>query len=98
MFDYLGQPWFIMGSTLSKISICLFFIRLVGNVRQWVILLASQLVLIAVLNLAFAITANAQCAPVAKLWDPTVSGTCWDPSVEMVIGIVQGCTYGSSFR
>jgi len=97
MFDYLGQPWFIMGSTLAKMSICLFFVRLVGGVRQWVVLLVSQLVLIAVLNLAFAVTTNAQCAPVSKLWNPSEQGTCWDPSVEMIIGIVQGGTERSPY-
>lgn len=89
-FDWLGQPWYMMGTTFAKISVCLFFIRLVGTVKQWRILLASQILLMAVLNFAFSLTTNLQCRPLAKLWDPTVEGECWDPSVQLNIGYLQG--------
>jgi len=89
-FDWLGQPWFMMGATLAKISICLFFIRLVGAVRQWRILLCAQIFLMAVVNLAFSLTTNLQCRPLEKLWKPEVLGNCWDPSVQLNIGYFQG--------
>ncbi|OAA57526.1 hypothetical protein SPI_07185 [Niveomyces insectorum RCEF 264] len=89
-FDWLGQPWFMMGTTLAKISICFFFIRLVGAVKQWRILLSSQILLMAVLNLAFSLTTNLQCRPLQKLWDPTVPGECWNPNVQLNIGYFQG--------
>lgn len=89
-FDYLGQPWVNMGATLAKITICLFFIRLVGRVARWRILLSSQIVLMALINLAFSMTANLQCRPLEKLWNTDVIGVCWDPKVQMNIGYVQG--------
>src|SRR3569833_2442119 len=73
-FDFLGQPWFMMGSTMAKISICLFFIRLVGAVKQWRILLSCQFFFMAVINLAFSLTTNLQCHPLVKLWNPSVPG------------------------
>lgn len=89
-FDWLGQPWFMMGATLAKISVCLFFIRLVGAVKQWRILLSVQIFLMAALNLAFSMTTNLQCRPLGKLWDPSIPGECWDPSVQLNIGYFQG--------
>lgn len=89
-FDWLGQPWFMMGTTFAKISICLFFLRLVGSAKQWRILLSSQILLMAVLNFAFSLTTNLQCRPLDKLWDPSVAGICWDPSVQQNIGYFQG--------
>lgn len=89
-FDYLGQPWFMMGATLAKISICLFFLRLVGTTRQWRVLLCVQIFLMAVVNLAFAMTTNLQCMPLKKLWKPAVPGSCWDPRVQKNIGYTQG--------
>ncbi|KAL1896591.1 hypothetical protein Sste5346_004625 [Sporothrix stenoceras] len=89
-FDWLGQPWFMMGTTFAKISIYLFFLRLVGSAKQWRILLSSQILLMAVLNFAFSLTTNLQCRPLDKLWDPAVVGVCWDPSVQQNIGYFQG--------
>ncbi|KJR86750.1 uncharacterized protein SPSK_02414 [Sporothrix schenckii 1099-18] len=89
-FDWLGQPWFMMGTTFAKISICLFFLRLVGAAKQWRILLSSQILLMAVLNFTFSLTTNLQCRPLDKLWDPSVVGVCWNPSVQQNIGYFQG--------
>ena len=89
-FDYLGQPWFMMGATLAKISICLFFIRLVGGVKQWRILLGVMITLMAIVNFAFSLTTNLQCRPLEKLWNPTVDGHCWDPNMQLNIGYFQG--------
>ncbi len=89
-FDWLGQPWFMMGATFAKISICLFFVRIVGSVKQWRILLSSQILLMAILNFAFSLTSNLQCRPLEKLWSPEVLGVCWDPNVQLNIGYFQG--------
>lgn len=91
-FDFLGQPWFMMGATLAKISICLFFIRLVGGVKQWRILLGVMITLMAIVNFAFSLTTNLQCRPLEKLWNPTVDGQCWDPNLQLDIGYFQGGT------
>ncbi|CAK7233400.1 hypothetical protein SCUCBS95973_008582 [Sporothrix curviconia] len=89
-FDWLGQPWFMMGTTFAKISVCLFFLRLVGSATRRRILLSSQILLMAVLNFAFSLTTNLQCRPLDKLWDLSVVGVCWDPSVQLNIGYFQG--------
>ncbi|GAB1313488.1 hypothetical protein MFIFM68171_03698 [Madurella fahalii] len=89
-FDVLGQPWYLMSVTLSKISICLLFMSLLGRARQWRILLGVLIVLMAAVNLAFSLTVNLQCRPLEKVWKPLVEGSCWDPSVQLNFGYFQG--------
>ncbi|KAK3387507.1 hypothetical protein B0H63DRAFT_521558 [Podospora didyma] len=89
-FDVLGQPWYLMSVTLSKISICLLFISLLGRARQWRILLGVLIFLMAAVNLSFSMTVNLQCRPLEKLWNPSVLGECWDPSVQLNFGFFQG--------
>ena len=88
-FNVLGQPWLMMGATLAKISICLFFIRLLGA-RRWRVLLGTMIVLMAIVNFTFSLTVNLQCRPLEKLWNPQSAGVCWDPSVQLNFGYFQG--------
>ncbi|KAB5586172.1 hypothetical protein GE09DRAFT_1049155 [Coniochaeta sp. 2T2.1] len=88
-FDVLGQPWLMMGATLAKISICLFFIRSL-NARRWRVLLGAMIVLMAIVNFTFSLTVNLQCRPLEKLWNPQTDGACWDPSVQLNFGYFQG--------
>ncbi|KAK3371784.1 hypothetical protein B0T24DRAFT_721805 [Lasiosphaeria ovina] len=89
-FDVLGQPWYLMSVTLSKISICLLFISLLGKARQWRILLGVLIFLLAAVNLSFSLTVNLQCRPLEKLWNPSALGECWNPSVQLNFGFFQG--------
>ncbi|KAK0626345.1 hypothetical protein B0T14DRAFT_492690 [Immersiella caudata] len=89
-FDVLGQPWYLMSATLSKISICLLFISLLGRDRQWKILLGFLIFLMAGVNFSFSLAMNLQCRPLEKLWRPNVAGDCWDPSVQLNFGYFQG--------
>jgi len=90
MFDYLAAPWLGFGATLSKISICFFFLRTIGKARPWNLLLGALIVILAILNLVFAMVSNLQCRPLEKLWIPSAAGSCMDPSVELNIGFTQG--------
>jgi hypothetical protein len=89
-FDVLGQPWYLMSATLSKIAICLLFISLLGRDRQWKILLGFLIFLMAGVNFSFSLAMNLQCRPLEKLWRPNVAGDCWDPSVQLNFGYFQG--------
>lgn len=89
-FDDLAQPWLMFGSTLAKISICFFFLRTIGSRRPWNVVLGGLIVVLAVVNLVFALVANLQCQPLEKLWDPSVPGRCFDPTIEVNISYFQG--------
>lgn len=89
-YDVLGQPWFFLGATLAKVSICLFFIRITGGVKLWRVLLMALVVMLVVVNFAFALTSNLQCRPLEKLWNMNANGECWDPSVQLGLGYFRG--------
>lgn len=84
-----------MSITLSKISMCLFLIGVLARARQWRVLLGVLVVMLAAINLAFALAGSLQCRPLEKIWDPAVAGDCWDPSLGVNLGYAQG---GSSCR
>jgi hypothetical protein len=87
--DYLAQPLLMFGTTLGKISICFFFLRTIGRRRPWNLLLGLLTVILAIVNLAFALTTNLQCRPLEKLWKPTVDGQCFDPAVGLNLNFFQ---------
>lgn len=93
-FNVIGQPWYLISSTLSKVSICLFFMTLLRRARQWRILLAGLIVVMGVINLAFALAVYLQCRPLQLVWDPSVAGSCANPSIQVNFGYAQG---GRSF-
>jgi len=97
-FDVLGQPWYLMSATLSKISICLFFISILGRDRQWKILLGFLIFLMAGVNFSFSLAMNLQCRPLEKLWRPNVAGDCWDPRVQLNFGYFQGGSCSSMWH
>ncbi|TRX94718.1 hypothetical protein FHL15_004490 [Xylaria flabelliformis] len=89
-FDYLAQPWLNMGSTLSKVSMCLFARRLVARARVWRVVLSVEIILLLLVNLAYTFTTLLQCRPLEKLWKPEIPGRCWDLSIQQDIGYSQG--------
>ncbi|KAI0407780.1 hypothetical protein F4802DRAFT_487222 [Xylaria palmicola] len=89
-FDYLAQPWLNMGSTLSKVSICLFIRRLVARARAWRMVLAVQIILLLLVSLAYTFTLLLQCRPLEKVWKPDIPGRCWSLVVQQSIGYSQG--------
>ncbi|KAI1341861.1 hypothetical protein F5Y15DRAFT_349424 [Xylariaceae sp. FL0016] len=89
-YDFLAQPWLNMGSTLSKVSVCLFMLRLVSRVKVWRVLLGVQVMLLLVVNLAYSFATLLQCRPLEKLWKPEISGQCWSLEVQQDIGYAQG--------
>lgn len=77
---------------ISKTSFIVTMLRLTyGRMKQfiWVILV--------VINLVMGVTGLfvwIQCIPMAKLWDPTIDGACWDPNVDIYWGRTASITSG----
>lgn len=81
----------IMVSTLfSRVSVCLFLLRLFAVNVAWRWILYSIIILTAATNIACATAILLQCHPRAKMWNPALSGTCWSQEIEVVIGQMQG--------
>jgi hypothetical protein len=79
-----------MGSTLSKVSICLFFLRLVSRVKVWRIVLCVLILFLLLVNLAYSFTTLLQCRPLEALWNSDVEGNCWSVESQHGIGYFQG--------
>lgn len=74
----------------TRISVCLFLLRIFGAVRQWRRILYCALAFITVTNIPFAIIVITECAPMRKSWDPSIHGKC------VSRGVVEFAAYGSA--
>ncbi|KAL2135921.1 hypothetical protein VTI74DRAFT_6304 [Chaetomium olivicolor] len=89
-FNVVGQPWDLISAALSKISIFLFFISLLRRARHWRVLLTGLIIVVAVIDLAFALATYLQCRPLESVWNPSVDGTCSNPNIQANLGYTQG--------
>ena len=89
-FTQLARPWLMLGTTLAKISVCFFFLRTLGRRRPWNVFLGMLILLLALVNLAFALASNLMCRPLEKLWEVDVEGECFAEGVELGITYFQG--------
>jgi len=86
---YLAEILAIFAAGLTKISICLFVIR-IPNSKRLVSSLYALIGALVVVNLAYAMILCLQCRPIEHLWNPFGPGSCWDSDVYLISGYVQG--------
>lgn len=72
-------------STLSKVSFGVTLLRLTSGPLRWFIWFCVVTLLLLMLPSAF--NTWIQCTPTAKIWDPTLPGTCWPSSVRVYYGV-----------
>ena len=92
----LSETAFTLSLAFSKISICLFLLKILGNShakkRQWFLYLTICLLLV---TAAVCVGQQlGQCQPANKLWRPEVPGICENPDVQMKLSYLNGgmCT------
>ena len=86
----IGEVPIMMSTLFSRISICLFLLRLFAVNLTWRWVLYFIIALTAATNIACATAILLQCHPRAKMWNPALPGTCWSKVAEVAIGQVQG--------
>ena len=95
--NWVTQAFHIISTSVGKISIVLFIMRMIGNghkIQKWMLtIMVSALFIISVICVAFIF---AQCTPAAALWDPTISGKCWAPTVQQDYGYFTACKFDIS--
>ncbi|MCJ1247602.1 hypothetical protein MMC30_004817 [Trapelia coarctata] len=64
-----------------KLAVACLLIRLLNPSRKQIYFLYTLTISCIIVYILCAIFLWIQCRPSAMLWDPTVEGTCWDPSV-----------------
>jgi len=85
----LAQLFLIIITCITKVSICLFLIRIPNSKRliHFLYVLMGALILV---NGLCAIVYILQCRPFQALYDPTVTGQCWSIQIYKIFGYIQG--------
>ena len=91
-FNWLTQPFVVMGFVFGKISVALLLLRIIGpNTvwRKWI--LYFLMVTAFIFNLLQTIFTFEQCTPTRALWEPVLLETgeahCWNPAIYSDFGI-----------
>lgn len=85
----LAEILAIFACGLTKISICLFVIR-IPNSKRLVTSLYTLIGALVVVNLAYVMILCLQCRPIELLWNPFLPGSCWDKNIYLISGYLQG--------
>jgi hypothetical protein len=86
----------LMACLLSRISLCLFMMRIVGLFRTYQVILWIVMTLNSITTSASIIQLFAGCRPLEKLWNPSIPGTCLPRHVTTIVGLTQASTAISS--
>ena len=92
-WNYLATPLLVLSLAASKISICLFLLRVLRQTRAklsrfFPYVIIAILTIIAVPSAGYSV---GQCQPTAKLWKPDAPGHCNDPRIYVRLGYANGC-------
>ena len=98
-YTILSETAFTLSLASSKLSICLFLLSIIKkSVRDKPkrIFLYFTMALLFITTVICVSQLLGQCRPAQKLWDPVVSGTCEDPSVQVKFGYFNGGEFSVS--
>jgi len=89
-YGYITQMTLILSTMFTRVSICLFLLKIFGSRKVWKYGLYAIMAFAVTTNIASAVTVPVQCTPIEKLWNPMVPGTCWSLGVQIGMGDFQG--------
>jgi Fungal rhodopsin domain len=78
----------ILAAMLSKISFAITLFRI--SERRMRVVLCFVIATVFIALGCSALFAWIQCTPIARNWDYTVKGTCWNPRVYVTEGVISG--------
>jgi hypothetical protein len=94
ILTYVAPTISILASTLGKLSMVLFLVRLLGQlarrVHSW--LLYSVAVVMIGANIFTVGLLLGGCMPMEKSWRAEIAGSCINPAVFKYVGVTQSCT------
>lgn len=87
--NWISQPFTIFSCGVGKISIAFLLLRIMAKnkAREW--FLYTLIALLIIINSICVGFIFGQCSPTRKLWEPSISGSCLDPSVQQQVGFFQ---------
>lgn len=93
----LALPVGIFSGLFSRVSICLFLLRIFRSVKAWRWGLYAIMTYAMIAVIPTFIILIAHCQPIRKQWDPLSPGTCWPPVVLSRTSYVYGGKYHCPF-
>ena len=88
----MNQVIRILGFMFVRISICFFLLRIFGFGTEpwWRRTLYSIIALSVLTSVSSCVIVLTQCQTLARLWNPSVRGSCWDPVTVVAVGEFNG--------
>lgn len=80
-WQFLSEILTAFSLLITRLSVCLFLLRIFGTIRQWKWSLYIATGFIIITNLSSLSIILAECRPVSKNWDPLIPGKCVSPAV-----------------
>ncbi|KAK4443032.1 hypothetical protein QBC34DRAFT_214792 [Podospora aff. communis PSN243] len=74
---------------LARISLCIFFLRIVERRRGYTIFFWTLIVLNILVNTMSIVRLLASCRPLERLWNHSVPGECWPTSTAFITSMIQ---------
>ncbi|WEW60816.1 hypothetical protein PRK78_006304 [Emydomyces testavorans] len=81
-FNWLSHGFHVMSTNWGKVSIMLLLLRIVDKAKRQAPYFYAGMILLTTVSVVCVYTIYGQCTPTIALWDPTVKGKCWPPSVQ----------------
>ena len=80
-WQFLSEILTAFSLLITRLSVCLFLLRIFGTIRQWKWSLYIATGFIIITNLSSLSIILAECRPVSKNWNPLIPGKCVSPAV-----------------
>jgi hypothetical protein len=97
-YQLLSQGFHVMSTNWGKVSVALFLVRIISEVKQHKRAMYAGMIFLSIINIGGVYSIYGQCTPTAKAWDNDIEGTCWPAGAQRDYAFFQGCTYGTDGR
>ena len=87
---FISETVFVVSVLFTRISICLFLLRIFGTKKVWRWGLYSIIAFVIITGLPAGIVVLLQCPPTRRMRQPSQPGTCWRPEVGLGVGYFNG--------
>ncbi|KAL9596012.1 MAG: hypothetical protein Q9219_006096 [cf. Caloplaca sp. 3 TL-2023] len=87
--NWIAQPFAIFSCGVGKISIAFLILRIMAKNKLRERFLYTLIALLVTINAICVGFIFGQCTPARKLWEPSVAGSCLDPSIQQDVGFFQ---------
>jgi hypothetical protein len=90
-YQLLSQGFHVMSTNWGKVSVALFLVRIISEVKQHKQAMYAGMIALSIINIVGVYTIYGQCTPTAKTWDNDIQGSCWPDGAQRDYAFFQGC-------